>query len=155
MEDNIGKTRCNLWLSMEVIEDAKHNPNIKSLSEWVNDKYTEQFMNEENATLRLEWHKLQVKNHEKTIAELQKRLKELEITASQLYLSPTEKRWLKMGGVARARKFGAGNVLKSFAAECHREDLSLMQFLKILDLVEKEIIEEAKQKVMAKCSSSL
>lgn len=97
------KKITTVFVDVEVLEHVKNNPKVKNLSEWINLKYPEEFMNlkrEEEKLLEL-----------KTAAsQCQKRIEVLKSVGEQTNLPELADKWIKNEGIRRYKSCLEGYV---------------------------------------------
>ena len=115
----------SVFIKKSILEHAKRNPVIKNLSEWINEKYMEQFMRLDFEEKKLEELKLQQQYVEQRI-EMIKGLSEQKIVNSISF------KWIKTEGLSRAEDFSIESVLRFFNNE-FGYDLNKKQFRHLLE----------------------
>lgn len=115
------KIQRNFTIDKEVVEHAKNNPLIKSFSDWIVEKYREEFFSTERLVKRLE----ELKKEEEY---LRKQIQESKNHKGKSLFSERELNWLKNEGLKRLKKTTFEGVYKYFITEFDRGDINRRQF---------------------------
>lgn len=115
----------SVYLSKAVQEHAKTNIHIKSLGEWVNQRYKDEFMNPDLLSDKRDAIKEQLE-------ECERQLEALKNCKEDIGISKDASRWIKTEGLSRSKKFNVENVLVYFNNKFNM-DLNLRQFKILLN----------------------
>ena len=125
------KVRTTLYIDSEIVEHAKSNPQIKSLSDWITNVYSENFLEINNIEK-----KLCITMHNVDI--LKSTLDKLRSEKDTLPISNEGMSWTRNEGMKRLRKgFQVDSVLKFFNNK-FGVSLSLRQFKLLIKKIEVE-----------------
>jgi len=118
-----GKDRktTSVFVDNDIVEHVKNNSKVRNLSEWINTRYPDEFMN-------LVKEEEELKRLEKETELARKRVKEMYKTIDESKLPELAQKWIEKEGIRRVES-GAdeGYVLKYFNNKFNM-DFSIRQF---------------------------
>ncbi len=115
------KRPSSVYIYASIIEHMEsNNPEFKSLAEWINIRYPEEFMNIKNQEKR-------VQKLEKDLEDEKKNLKRLQEAQDKLIIPKLAEEWIKNEGAKRLEKHNQTAVLRWFNGQFNVK-LSASQF---------------------------
>jgi hypothetical protein len=125
------KKVTTLNIDVDILADSKGNPDIKSLSNWINNAYRAAFMNieaEEKAILDLE-HELVVRKDKLLL---------LKVDKDKLGIPERLFEWIKVEGRDRLARGATVKGVMSYFNNTYNQDLNSKQFKHYLELARQQ-----------------